>query len=412
MSRKIFCIVNPHLRDRNGHYFEYDHSLIEPARKKGYEVLVLGHKQVEAAIAAIMPVKKVFSREIWQTFPLITTIPQVGRKVSTLIENILFYRKLRATLNPKIITSEWVIFSDMVCHNQLLAWAWWFRNLPRQVSPRLVLLFRYSSDWFEYWSSHQMTCEAFRILNLANFDNKLCLCSDSDRLAKEYSRFTTEPLTVVPIPHTTYTITQENPLTQPQPLKSLGFVSLGNARDEKGFLDILQAIKILHQSGELDKFTFILQANNISSYFIPPEELLSAVEEVKSLNLANVYFICDTLSSEEYYRLLQKADVVLLPYWRSIYVSRTSGIFTEALAAGKPVIVTEDTWMSEQLSQDGAGVLCRDRDSNDLVRAILKIAAHYEDYANKAKTAKDIWLQKHNPDALLEALVPPSVNVK
>jgi hypothetical protein len=50
--------------------------------------------------------------------------------------------------------------------------------------------------------------------------------------------------------------------------------------------------------------------------------------------------------SEEYLDVFARADVILIPYDQDNYAARSSGVFAEALAAGKPTVVTRGTWMA------------------------------------------------------------------
>lgn len=397
IDRQMFCVVDPHLKDMMGHYFMYDYSLMEAARGRGFEFLVLGHKRVDPLVADVMPVRKVFSREIWQAFPRMRLVPRVGRQMDTLCSNLLFYWQLRRALRTSELTPESVVFSHMITTKQLLAWAWWFRILPQKRAPRLVLLFRYSADWFE---GSQVTTRAFRLLEKAANGSRIRICTDSERLSRDYAQFTRLPIDTVPIPHTQHSVIPGD--GSPRLRGAMCLASLGNARDEKGFLEILGAIKLLYEAKQLDRFKFILQANHASF------EIQSAIQEIEDLNVESVEFARETLSPDEYYRMLTKADAILLPYWRSIYRSRTSGIFVEALAAGKPVIVTEDTWMSDQLGRYGGGLLCRDRDARHLRDKILELDGQYDYCAKRAATTRQAWLEKHNPDAFMEALLMPS----
>lgn len=403
-NRKVLCVVDPNLRDRLGHHFEYDYSLLEPVLRRGYEFLVLGHRQVEKAIASAMPVEGVFPHDIWERFPGLARIPGgVGHKLDILLSNLRFFRVLCSRLPSRTVTADWVVFGHMITLHQLLGWAWWFRSLSPRNLPRLVLLFRYSAEWF---ANSRFAAHAFRLLEGAHAPDRVCLGSDSERLAREYARFTRLPFQVFPIPHTTHQVGPGEFASQSLARRPMCLVSVGNARDEKGFLEILQAIVQLHNSGQLQRFKFILQSNDL---YAPntATEILSTIAEIKKLKLDNVRFIDEVLSTEAYYGLLREADVVLLPYWRSIYASRTSGIFVEALAAGRTVIVTEDTWMSDQLRDYGSGAVCRDHDPHDLVRAVLNIEARFPEYSERARLTRDAWLERHNPEALIEGLLEP-----
>lgn len=400
-DKKVFCIVNPNLKNLLGHYFEYVHSLMEAVGKKGYEFLVLASTEAEPTVMEKLPAKKAFSREIWHANPLLLLTP-FGRKINTLIENIIFYRIIRRTLHESTVNPGWVVFCDSLCHNQMLAWAWWFRALPLERRPRLILLFRYGSVMFDWWSDQKTMAKAFSMLKEADIDGRLSLFSDSSRLAGEYSRFTDIPIRVAPIPHTMHPALNSDGASENVLSRPLRLASLGGARDEKGYLEIIDAINILKERRLLEKFDFVLQTNGAAP------ELLKATQNLEAANLRNVRFIHDTLSSQDYYELVRSADVILLPYWRSIYAARTSGILTEALAAGKPVIATEDTWMSDQLTAYDTGLTCKDRNPKDIVRAIIEAESRRNEIMSKACNAKERWLKDHNPDALMDALLNPS----
>ena len=111
------------------------------------------------------------------------------------------------------------------------------------------------------------------------------------------------------------------------------------------------------------------------------------------------------LSRAAYAELLAGADVVLLPYARRVYFARTSGPFTEALAAGKPVIVTADTWMSEELERHGAGLTFRDGDAADLAGTILRAKEGLAELSQAARARRGAWLRRHSPAAMVLALL-------
>lgn len=60
-----------------------------------------------------------------------------------------------------------------------------------------------------------------------------------------------------------------------------------------------------------------------------------------------------TLSQIEYEELMCSSDIILLPYDPLSYRYRTSGIFVEAISAGKLPLVSANTWMAEELARHG-----------------------------------------------------------
>ena len=65
-------------------------------------------------------------------------------------------------------------------------------------------------------------------------------------------------------------------------------------------------------------------------------------------------------------RMLRAADVLLMPYRVDTYKERTSGVFCEALSAGKPVIVSQGSLMGLQ-NTNRANRLARSRQQPRLV---------------------------------------------
>jgi len=387
------------LKNGLGHYLEYVKSIIDPIATNGRTALVLVNQEADTEVMNSVPAQKVFRHEIWNILPRIHRIPRVGRWLNTVVENVRFFLRIRWVLNERRIDSEWLIFCDMVCHNQILAWSWWHRSLPRRKRPLLVLLFRYSTDWFYYWYGESSSQRAFKGYEALSTQGLVHFASDSARLALEYARLTNLPIEVLPIPHTTHSFHGGKSKPAAKPEGCLRMVSIGGARDEKGIMEILQAIEKLSESGEIEKFEFAIQTTGAT------ECTQALVKHLQGKKLTRVRFIAKRLSTEEYYRLLSAADVVLLPYWREIYVSRTSGIFAEAVAAGKPVIVTEDTWMSDQLENYGGGVFVRNRDVDDLVRAIAEMRDRYGELRKAALMTRTAWRNKHSPEALLAAVM-------
>lgn len=398
MIEKTLCVIDPNLVDLVGHYYEYDLSLRDVAEKNGYKYLVLANKRAKSFIDATLPVKRVFSKGIWERSDWVTSIPRIGWALDALISNVQFFCELLSAISISKVNNSWIVFCQMVSHKQLLALSIFLKLFPRKRSPKLVVLFRFSASWIDCVTARA----AFKLLESESLKNNLVLCTDSHRLAQEHRKLTSLPFFVFPIAHT-YNCNVEDTSSYNTKRSMLNLVSLGNARDEKGIIEILDAVKILYERGELHRYQFFLQVNDTT------REVMELVDKIKGLCSDNILFIMDALSSDQYYELLQKSDVVLIPYWRDVYKSRTSGVFTEALAAGKPVIVTEDTWMSDQLMEFGSGVTCKDRDAGDLVRAIFELTDNIDDISTRSRLSAEEWRKKHNPDELFKAITSEAV---
>ena len=84
----------------------------------------------------------------------------------------------------------------------------------------------------------------------------------------------------------------------------------------------------------------------------------------------SVHFDGDYLPGDELRRIVRDADIILLPYDSREQV--TSGVLTEAVAAGKPVVSTSFPHAVELLS-GGAGLLVPQRDPQALAAALRQL---------------------------------------
>lgn len=224
------------------------------------------------------------------------------------------------------------------------------------------------------------------------------LATDSDLLAKDYAEALPAPLVTFPIPHT-----HEEPApSRRTPGTRLRCVSLGNARAEKGIREIFNALEILRSEGHADKFLFDLQVND------PDDESAMAVEWMRGQIGSDLALRNESLSPVEYRALLESADVVLVPYFSHVYASRTSGVFLEAAAAGKPVVVIAGTWMEYEAKKNDIPAIVIDECSGKAIAdALVKLYDEYKAVALQAETAGRTLRAFHNPKTFVEKMLLP-----
>jgi glycosyltransferase involved in cell wall biosynthesis len=100
--------------------------------------------------------------------------------------------------------------------------------------------------------------------------------------------------------------------------------------------------------------------------------------------------------------------VVVVPYDASGYREPTSGVFAEALAMGKPVVVTSGTWMAHELRRSGGGMEFADGDAADLAAKVVEVVKGYEGYARRAQDFSPEWRRFHSSHRLAELLLEES----
>ena len=172
---------------------------------------------------------------------------------------------------------------------------------------------------------------------------------------------------------------------------------LGNPRREKGFIEFASAIlRILR--GTPSGARFVVQTND------PDSSCRQSVLSLKASGLPGLEIVERRLSEQEYISMLESADVIVLPYHLDKYHDRTSGILCEALVAGKPVLATEDSWMSSELTRAGLGWLVPERNVDALAQAICRAVREYEVEARKSLRLAPQYRAKFSAENFIQNL--------
>ena len=154
---------------------------------------------------------------------------------------------------------------------------------------------------------------------------------------------------------------------------------------KKGIAEILEAVLLSAKEPWGDRLRFTLQVND-------PYQAEEAIEAFRSGPPDRRTTLIDhSLESEEYAALLASADVVLTPYWRSIYRERTSGVFLEDFITGKLVLCTQDTWMSDLFEVHGGGVAVEDRSARAICDGLGELVQQSELLKERSSEAARYW---------------------
>ena len=224
----------------------------------------------------------------------------------------------------------------------------------------------------------------------------LRLWTDSDGLTTQYQDLASVRFDTLPIPHTAPAVPRSN--LRSGPCKML---FLGDARIEKGFQhlpDIVSALMSPNGTGS-DEVAFEFQA--YSSVPRPEPAVEQSRERLRRFVGMGVTLWERPLAPPEYNSLLGRGDLVLFPYEQAAYAARTSGVYVEALSAGIPVLVPQQTWMARRLPS-GTGLVYRE--IAEIPKLIRMFMAHREAYRRAATAFAGAWRAEHNAHRLLNML--------
>lgn len=235
--------------------------------------------------------------------------------------------------------------------------------------------------------------QRFALSNLWPY--KLSFYTDSEGLTRQYNSISNIRFLTAPIPFQMPDLPTRTNYGSP-----LTITYLGDARYEKGFHELPNAVHSMWQGYvETGKVCFELQANHDDHG--TDQLIINAVEKLSLLPEKNVKLLRQPLSEEDYYRLLAQSDIVVLPYNAKLYGDRSSGVLSQALAAGKVVVVPNDTWMAEQITSE-RGVAYNE--SAGLSQAIKLAVDRFPSMAHNASDYSEIWRYKHTPKKLFALL--------
>lgn len=409
MTFRRFIIADPGLTSQVGHHFGYSHAVAEAAAQRGLAPLVLaGRAFAGVPHSGAIPLHPVFAASYqgqgrggamrrlvygatsYLPGPVARWAPEPLRLVRRWRDRYApadgFARELtHALLQAEAGPSDIVLLHSVSAANLhgLLE-----TPAPDTLGRLLIVLRRTPSEM----DRDDAACEPILALlpKLAGrFGAALTLFADTEALAAEFTMGTGLPVSPVPLPVVV-------PDYVPRPRNGIPKVVFsGGARLEKGYACLPDAVAAV-----AGRAHFIIHSGRIGADADPLVQ--KAHRTLRQLAGPAMMLIEHPLDPREYFALLASADLMLLPYDPVAYGPRSSGILAEALALGAPAIVPDGCWMADVATCGGAMVIKPGQPVGTALGNALDMLPVLTAAAIKAMTA---WRAKHNPDALLAALL-------
>ncbi|MGE0416447.1 MAG: glycosyltransferase [Acetobacteraceae bacterium] len=373
----MLLIVDPALRSYEGHSFNYNRTIMQEAARLGASCSTLCSRHISAEIAASEPVIPCFTRGLEDDAP-------------DLAES--FHQDLVETVHSLDAQEDVILFLHTTTPTQIEPTVRFIRDHP---NTRLIVLLRYSITVNPRAPDLDLVRryrDALACIAAYGVERRVRLLTDSDLLRDEYELIVGMPIDVVPIPHVGDI--PDGPMKRPRTL-----TYLGNARSSKGFQYLRYLVSQIRPILESGEWACELQAN------VMFQRDTESIVAVMGLRHEPVTLLETELNVAEYEALLARSSLVVIPYQTLWYHSQTSGVFAEAIGAGKPVIVSRGTWMARQLGDSGAGVLFAPGDQMDLVRATREAMANIDPLTIAAQRMQIGWNRTHNPESFVRAIL-------
>jgi glycosyltransferase involved in cell wall biosynthesis len=365
-SAQKLIIIDPSLKDTIGHHIGVARAMARGAREIGLKpIAIANHACPPGALAPECAVIPAFDDYLYGG------VADIG----------LFVYQLNKALASQYVTPRDMLTLFCATPAMLAGSIAYMLDLKPQARPRISI--RFDRDEARAPNSRIGYQRAFELINALNLRKHYNFFVESKGLQDYFFEMSGERFGLLfnPLPDFPKEFAKvgfSEPTKDPATRTKITLGYLGEARVEKGFHLLPFLVDHLRSNpATKGKVSFCIQTGashqNQHGWVLGAREQLTAMAQ-KDPNIV----LHDFLSEDEYHRALMTLDVLILPYGPGDYTRRGSGVATEALAAGKAIVVSRGTDIAA--TYEGAGVVVPDIQNEEgfaaaCVKAVTEIAA-------------------------------------
>lgn len=304
------------------------------------------------------------------------------------------FRQDLEALPREIRTADHLIVITAICQNQISGVVDFMRARPQESLPTVVCQLMFPPNWTP-WERPARYSDAYyrKALHKAQplIGHKLFFTTENEAIAKIYRAQYGLETTILPVPFAG----ARSPHRAGKTIR-LGF--FGYSKTAKGFHLLPEAAAMCRDAGLDVEFCIQVQHSQWEQATIQAERRLRA--------MPNVSLIEGSLHSHDYIAETDKADVVLLPYDPLLFGMRGSGIFTESVAAARPIIASDGTFAAESIRKGEAqGEIFAPYSADELAHAVARILPRLSQMQARAEAQAEAFARKHSGDAYVDELL-------
>jgi glycosyltransferase involved in cell wall biosynthesis len=390
-------LIDPGLKEVAGHNLTQDLSIARECIKRGIPVTIYARKGSNLGIQDVTVVENLHLDIFAEANP--------QRAEFAVFESFfLINRSFLADLNAipaDSFTHQDLVYFPNITQNQLEAVADWVMELPRDKRPTLAITLRYlnSKMLYNLNRGYGPTIELLYshvLPKLLERHPRTYLYADTQVLSDNYTRLSGTQVTTLPIPHIEADATYARSVAN---CDALSLLYIGGWAQYHGS-DFLPGVieSVLSDFPDV-KFTVQVNASPDSA----DRQTMAALELAFAPRIKVLY---GSLSTQEYASTLRAADIVVLLYLPSHYSFASSGVFTEAAALGKVLVVTAGTTLETSVRNFDLGAVVVPEFTIASCAAAVKTAIlNFEELDQKVNNSYQQFSDTNSPKGFLDSML-------
>jgi len=351
LDGKKILICEEALIDTKGHYQTWIRAIRNMHLNAGATVFVAGNRAVIPEVRIELDVLPTYTVNSWDQDSSVKW-PPWRRYLRVFAQNWRVFWETRKALQQTgpvdilFFTSARV--HQIIALRALCAW-----GLGRRFMRMTCFLLHSQAEYDEdFTQCHfprraRLMAKALRSYAALARRGAVLLAGDSHITCGEYEKLAGVPMTLFPSPGAELCYEREGPVPA-----VATFSLLGVSTWDKGVDVFQEAVLLFLERHPLADVRFVLQ------WGIPcksPDGVLTPISD-RLRSDPRVSLFERRLSSSEYADLFRDTDFIVLPYRKTTYFNRISGVAVEAAVSGKVLIVTDNTWLAWAMREFGHGL--------------------------------------------------------
>ena len=304
------------------------------------------------------------------------------------------YQRDLARLPSAVWCCDNIIVVPGISQNQILGLVRHLLSLPGAALPKVVCQLMFPPNWTPWDLIGARGAAYYRqAFDLAGelIGKSLFFTTENEALAKIYIQQFGIETSLLPI---AMRATQ----AQPNPNGRVRFGFFGYSKSEKGFHLLPEAIEICRARNLPVDFTVQIQHSHWERDTVEAERKLRW--------LSGIEIIEGVMGSAEYAQRTNAVDVTLLPYDPKRFGLRGSGLYTEAVAAGRPVIAARGIYAATGIESGVAeGEIFAPYTSVALADAIERLLPHLAERQSRAAGGAQDFASRHSGEAYVDVIL-------